>query len=351
MTERRKIRWLIAHYPAYLFIRTAKAFKLELEKMCPGEFDIEILTMAQYVEQYNKFHEFAEIPPSIEGLDSYRGNKPANAVQNKTWTEARKKWKTLFAALGDGEFELSQTQISIIGTYMDPSFNAIDLPFLFNDHDHVSRVLDGDIGDSLCNNIAEKTNIRGLAFTYSGGYRVIGANQKITNLSELAQTRLMTHTIHSDTLFAGIGANPLRKFNANENDLADMATDPNSAIETTYLRFAGSHVYKTDHSMFTTNILTGNKFWDSLTEAQQNAFRIAAKKTAKHERKWSIDDAKKYEDDAVNNGVEIVAISDEDRAQLQQASYATYDAERLVAQGIDPALVQSIIDAGNKTIH
>jgi TRAP-type C4-dicarboxylate transport system substrate-binding protein len=348
MTERRKIRWLIAHYPAYLFIRTAKVFAYELEKMCPGEFEIEILTMPEYVKKYNKFHEFIELPPSIPGLDK---EAPSNVGQSKTWPEVRKKWRALFAALGDGEFELSQTQVSIIGTYLDTNFSAIDLPFLFNDHDHVSRVLDGEIGDSLCNNVAEKTNIRGLAFTYSGGYRVIGANQKITNLSELAQTKLLTHTAHSSTLFAGVGANALHKFNANENELADAAVDSNSAIETTYLRFAGSHVYKTEHSMFTTSILTGNKFWGLLTEAQQNAFRIAAKKTAKHERKWSIDDAKRYEDEAVNNGVEIVAISDKDRAQLQKASAATYNNDHLNARGIDPALVQLIINSGNNTIH
>ena len=40
---RLKLKWLIAHHPQYLFVRTAKAFRDELEKRCPGEFDIEIL--------------------------------------------------------------------------------------------------------------------------------------------------------------------------------------------------------------------------------------------------------------------------------------------------------------------
>ena len=54
---RLKLKWLIAHHPQYLFVRTAKAFRDELEKRCPGEFDIEILTMKDYIEQYNEIPE------------------------------------------------------------------------------------------------------------------------------------------------------------------------------------------------------------------------------------------------------------------------------------------------------
>ena len=37
------LRWLIAHQPAYLFVRTAKAFAKELDKLLPGQFEIEVL--------------------------------------------------------------------------------------------------------------------------------------------------------------------------------------------------------------------------------------------------------------------------------------------------------------------
>jgi hypothetical protein len=40
----RKIRWLIAHQPQELFVRTARAFSEELNKHCAGELEVEILT-------------------------------------------------------------------------------------------------------------------------------------------------------------------------------------------------------------------------------------------------------------------------------------------------------------------
>jgi hypothetical protein len=344
MSDRRKIRWLIAHHPEYLFVRTAKAFQYELEKVCPKQFEIEILTMAEYADKYNKFHEFKRAAPGVPGLES---NNSANSVQVQTWKENNVKWQILFDALRDGEFELSQTQVSIIGGVLDKTYHAIDLPFIFNDHDHVSRVLDGEIGDRISAGLEKRTDIKGLAFTYSGGYRLIGSKQAITNLSELAQTKLLAHTRHSEVLFRGIGNNSvIHKMDNTVQELGDITNDTNTAVETTYLRFNGKHIYKTEHSMFTTSILTGSKFWNTLTAEQQDAFKSVAKKVAKIERKWSLADCKKYENEALAKGISIVDISNEDRATLKAASVDAYrDFESICP---DPALVQMIIDNGNE---
>jgi TRAP-type C4-dicarboxylate transport system substrate-binding protein len=341
MSNPRKIRWLIAHHPQHLFVRTAKAFQYELQKLCPNQFELEILTMQEYADKYDKFHEFKSIPPGVPGLETETENT------TQTWKENNTKWQVLFDALRDGEFELSQTQVSIIGGVLDKTYHAIDLPFIFNDHDHVTRVLDGEIGDRISEGLAKRTDIKGLAFTYSGGYRLIGSKQAITNLSELAQTKLLTHTRHSKVLFQGIGnTTVVPKMGATIQELGDAADANNTAVETTYLRFNGKHVYKTEHSMFTTSILTGTKFWNTLTTEQQDAFKLVAKKVAKIERRWSLEDCEKYEKEAEEKGISIVDISAEDRAKLKAASVDAYrDFESICP---DPALVQMIIDKGNE---
>lgn len=352
-TSRRTLRWVIAHHPVELFVRTAEKFKAELEKACPGEFDIEIHTMITYNNKYGKHPEFTLAPPNLTGLEHMDkefialDGKPSQFNFVNKWSELKTKWQGLFDGLRDGDFEITQTQVSIIGGNLDRNFHAVDLPFLFEDHDHVSRVLDGEIGDSMCAGLADRTNVRGLAFTYSGGYRVIGAKQEITNLSELATAKLLTHTAHSDQLFQNVGANTITKHRTDAGELADIAEQDNSAVETTYLRFSGNYVYKTEHSMYTTTILTGNSFWDTLTATQQEAFLKVAKIVARAEREWSIADAAKYEADAKNRGITIVDISEEDRAKLQSASKPVYD--NLDNLGIDKDLVNQIID--KRTLH
>jgi TRAP-type C4-dicarboxylate transport system substrate-binding protein len=62
---------------------------------------------------------------------------------------------------------------------------SLDMPFIFEDHDHATRVLEGEVGEFLLNKITEKSNVRGMAFTYSGGFRNILSSKKVSTLQGL----------------------------------------------------------------------------------------------------------------------------------------------------------------------
>ena len=130
MNNPRKVRWLIAHQPQDLFVRTAKAFKEELVKQGLTSIDLEILTYPEYCEKYTPI-------AGLELIDDYN---------NENFGQG---YDTFWKALEEGDIEMSQTQVGRIGDrYND--FDAIDLPFIFDNHDHVSRVLEGEIGQELC---------------------------------------------------------------------------------------------------------------------------------------------------------------------------------------------------------
>jgi TRAP-type C4-dicarboxylate transport system substrate-binding protein len=346
MSNKKTLRWVIAHHPVELFKRTAELFKQELQKECPNQFNVEIYTPGTYDNKFKTHPEFKIVPPYIKGLDvidntvtSLKEN--VELKKSKDGTEVKKKWVSFFNSLREGDFEISQTQVSVVGAYLNSNYHAIDLPYLFKDHDHVSKVLDGQIGDEMGNNLSVNTGVRGLAFTYSGGYRVIGAKKGITSLSDLSEMKLLTGTAHSDNLFNNVGAKSLRKNKVTVEDVADLSKGDNGAIETTYLRFAGKNVLKTNHSMFTTTILTGDKFWNTLTVEQQTAFRKIAKVVAREERKWSIADAAAYEANAKVNGVTITEISKSDIAKLQKSAKKVYS--NIETIGVNKSLVDSII--------
>ena len=62
---------------------------------------------------------------------------------------------------------------------------ALDMPFIFEDHEHATRVLEGEVGEFLLDKITEKSNVRGMAFTYSGGFRNVLSNKKVNSLKGL----------------------------------------------------------------------------------------------------------------------------------------------------------------------
>ena len=281
MKHPRKIRWLIAHQPQELFVRTARAFAEELNKTCAGELEVEILTYPEYREKYRAI-------PNLEILDQADVNID-DAITSF--------WQALF----DSEIEMSQIQVGQVGElYSD--FHALDMPFMFDDHDHVSKTLEGPIGQELCRNLGQKSGVTGLAFTYSGGYRVIGSNEPILTLDELKNKRIVVQNpITLGTTIESMGgtAVPVPPNLWNKYDL--LGKGEADAVETTYLRFNGKHVLKTNHSMFMTTIVVSNKFWDTLTAGQQEAFQKAALVASRKERDWSVQDGEKFERDAMAN--------------------------------------------------
>lgn len=304
MNQPRKVRWLIAHQPQELFVRTARAFSEELAKHCKDEIQIEILTYPEYCAQYNEI-------PNLDGIDR----------NDETHSKAM---DAFFNAMFDGQIEMSQMQVATIGElYSD--FHALDLPFLWEDHDHVTQTLEGPVGQELCANLGRRTGVTGLAFTYSGGYRVIGSNEPITSLDELQGLRVVVqHPLTLGTTIESIGAKAIpvppslwAKYDLIGKDQAD-------AVETTYLRFDGKHVLKTNHSMFMTSILISNKFWNTLTDSQKEAFQKAALYASRKEREWSVQDAEQFEKNAEANGVTITEISEEDRQALKKKAQITY---------------------------
>lgn len=346
MTQRRKVRWLIAHFPLELFVRAAKAFEEEIEQLCPGQFDIEIHTMNSWLNWYKDElteEQFAALgfnAPKIANLED--PSRTGGDKHHKTFTDLRGHWQLMFDLLKQQKFEMSQTQINIVGSHLDSKFHAVDLPYLFNDHDHVSRVLDGEIGQDLSDKVAENTGVRALGYTYSGGFRIIGSTDGIECLNDLDAKKFVSFTSPSSMMFKFANVKHLPRAYTTAQDIGDM-NEEGGAIETTYLRFAGKNVLKSNHSMFMTAILTSEDFLATLTEEQRDAFKEAAHRVAKVERIWSIEDAEKYEQQAEERGVKIVDISKDDELRLRAAALQVYKPQNLARMGIDGEIVKQII--------
>jgi TRAP-type transport system periplasmic protein len=293
MTEPRIIKWVIAHEPVHLFLRTAHAFASELERATQGRLQIEILTVEDYAQKYNSGMAF-------ENVDS------------------------VFEAMSNGDIDISQTSVSHFGR-INNNFMALDLPFLFRDHDHATRVFEGHIGKALCESLAHRSGIRGLAFTYSGGWRVIGSNDPITSLQELQgkRVRVSGNPVSYVTMNA-IGADPkphaLVGYGYDKIESGDL-----DATESTYLRFKGKHILKTGHSLFLTTIAVSKKFWDSLDAETQEFMKQAATQAAKIERQWSIEDCEKFERECVENGVTIHELTEQEIQELRTLTQSVYD--------------------------
>lgn len=288
-----KVRWLVAHEPEYLFIRTAEAFAKELDKVSGGRIEVEIITKKIFQEKYGK---------------EVKANNPMELIES-------------------GFIQMTQTQIHVYGERYVEDFKVLDMPFLFDNHDHATRVLEGPIGKELCRKLSVSSPLTGLAFTYSGGWRIIGSNKPITNLEELSKTKIRVNKnpVNFDAMEA-IGATPVKTIGMVEGYGYDkLDTGELDAVESTYLRFLGTSILKTNHSMFLTNISVNTEFLNSLEPELQEAFRSAAFLAARVERVESIEDAEVFERDCISKGVTIYDMPEDDRNKFRESMSGVYE--------------------------
>lgn len=151
-----KIRWVIAHEPLSLFVRAAEDFqKFVNEAQSAEKIEVEVMTLKQYADKYNN------------GV----------AVTKHD----------LLDLMEQGKIEMSQMYTTWLAEDIEHDMLALEMPFIFEDHEHAARVLEGPVGEGLLEKITEKSNVRGMAYTYSGGFRNIIANKKVSTLSDLAK--------------------------------------------------------------------------------------------------------------------------------------------------------------------
>jgi TRAP-type C4-dicarboxylate transport system substrate-binding protein len=306
------VKWVLAHEPIELFIRAAKVFSQEVNARAPGELDIEIMTMNEYSTKYK---------------DGVAVNK-----------------HSLVDLLDSGEIQMSQTYTITLGK-INRDFFALDLPFLFKDHDHASRVFEGEVGTSLLDSLQESRKIKGLAFTYSGGFRIIPGNETDARIEDLKGMRVRTsHSPVAIDTFKTLGADvvPMEL-----EELSDNLGQGNVTVgESTYPRvYALGHdkvskvINHTEHSLFLTSILIGTEFWNTLSPELQTVVSEAARAAAKYERAISIKDVGATQERCLADGIEVLRMSAEEQARFAKATKVVYDK---YADYFTPGLVEAI---------
>jgi TRAP-type C4-dicarboxylate transport system substrate-binding protein len=303
----KKITWLIAHEPRHLFERTANAFADKVKELTGGDVIVEPMSAVEY----------QTINPDFN----------------------QKSASDLFQAITDGKVQMSQTQVHQFARW-DANYRVFDLPYLFRDHDHATSVLEGEIGTAMNERLAKQSPMRGLAFTYSGGFRVFGSNEPVTSPKELIGKRIrVNHNPINSDFVSAVGGDPKQLFSYGYDEIAAGELD---VAETTYIRFLGKYVLKTEHNMFLTTIVISNQLWDSLTSSEQEAFSQAAIEAGRLERVWSIEDSEQFERNCEQNDVTITEVSDEDREYFRSLSHQVYEKW-------EPKFLPGLVDAIRNT--
>ena len=315
MSNTTKIRWVIAHEPLNLFLRAAEDFERRVnEQQSEHKIEVEIMTLSEYSQRYN------------DGV-----------VVTK---------HDLLDLMESGKIEMSQMYTTWLAEKYEQDFLVFDLPFLFKDHDHATRVLEGNIGETLLAKLTDKSNVRGLSFTYSGGFRQMISNKRVSTLEELAGTPVRSN--RNPVAQATISALGMKPVVAEVEDLRQVVVDGAAeGGETNYPRVyplrqneVTKTVIDTGHSLFLTSMIIGDRFWDSLSPAVQDVIKQAAVLAGREERAETIRDGDRAEQRLIaEEGANIVKWTQEQREAAKIALSGVYDQ---FSDTFTPGLVDSV---------
>lgn len=293
------IRWVIAHEPIDLFLRAAERFTKAVKEQTNGALDIEILSLTEYSEKYN---------------------------QGKKVTK-----HDLLQLMEDGVVEASQMYTTWLGHYNRDMF-VLDLPFLFRDHDHADRVLEGEIGEYILKGLEKTSAVTGLAFTYSGGFRIIPSQRELATVESFKGTKIRTarSPVAVDT-FKALGAEVIDSVELEEmNDAVKQGII--EAGESTFVRViplkqneAFGIVNDTAHSLFLTSIIIATKFWNTLDSNTQEIMKNAALDAARTERRESVAQIDDIIKDCADRNVPVIKMGEQETEKFVKATSVVYE--------------------------
>lgn len=242
--------------------------------------------------------------------------------------------KIAYDQIMNGEADISQLSVGRLGV------RVIDMPFLFRSYEHAEAVWRGPAGSKLLEQVAtgSQGKLRGFAFAYSGGYRMLVGEAAIRKVSDLSGLK-MRDTGGSSDLFGGLGVKFVKLDDADLAKTVPVALPATGKIdleeveinELAYLRQKYPEVAKklkyvnlTRHSMLVTSLVVNEKFFSSLTPAQQTLLSEEMSGLGAPERLLAVDFAKRNLARMTKEGVALVNLPAAEKQKFAKAAESVY---------------------------
>lgn len=183
-----------------------------------------------------------------------------------------------------GNADMTYTDSSYIATFM-PSAGMFSAGYIFNDYDHMTKVMNGEIGQQLFNEIAEEVGVRPL-FAYYMGSRTINLRSETPVMTPEDLKGVKLRMPNSEAwLYLGkaLGANPMplsfsELYTALQTGTVDGQDNPLTGTEEGKFYEVTKSVSLTNHTVGNTWPCINEKLWQELGPEYQEMLVAAFKK-------------------------------------------------------------------------
>lgn len=235
----------------------------------------------------------------------------------------------------------------------NPTYDVENIPFLFEDWDHLYRYLDGEPGKIITQKILDTLGVRNL------GYQVRGARQLTADRPEYSRDDLkglrmrLSETEPLLRIWGAVGASPLPiAFNELYTALqTKMVRAQENPVETIYgQKFyeVQDYMMETDHVLTISYFQASEKWFKTLSDADRNLLLECMKEAIAYGNEIAVNSIDKLKKEIVDNG--WMTIIPRDQIDIDSIRIpALAEVEKMVAEGkYDQKLYQMALDLKKK---
>ena len=233
--------------------------------------------------------------------------------------------KEVVEQVQSGAVQMTRVSLGIVGPVV-PDVNVFNLPFIFRDHAHMRKIIDGEIGQEILDKITNSNfNMVALAWM-DGGTRNLYTKKPVRDISDLKgmKIRVQGNPLFIDTVNAmggnGIAMATGEIFSALQTGVIDGAeNNPPTMLEHNHYQNAKFYTL-TEHLILPEPVVMAKTTWEKLTPEQQALVKKLAVEAQAEERvlwdKKSADSEAKLK----AGGVEFITLTPEQKKAFYDAT-------------------------------
>lgn len=228
--------------------------------------------------------------------------------------------------VSQGNLEMAVASFAPVVSYV-PSFEVMDIPFVYNSYEEAWLVLDSYVGTDLLKSM-EEYGLKGMAFMENGFRQVtssVGAIESMDDFSGL-KIRTMQNNNHM-AAFSALGANPTpvpfsELYMALSQKIADAQENPIANVTDKKLFEVQGYLSLTNHIYDAMPLVCNLDFFNSLPAEYQAVVQAGAIYGQEVSRFINLEREDLILADLEEQGMKINTVSDEVRAEMKEAAQA-----------------------------
>jgi tripartite ATP-independent transporter DctP family solute receptor len=210
-----------------------------------------------------------------------------------------------------------------------PQMNVLQLPYLYNDSDHMWRVLDGSIGEEFLE-MAQDYGYIGLSWYDAGARNFYSTTKPITCLEDFTgmKIRVQESDMMADIVEA-LGAVAVKTsyaevYSSLEQGIVDGAENNWPSYETMKHYEVAPYYTVDEHTRVPEMQICSKYIWEKLSEQDRDIIRSCAQESAIYERELWKNREEESMQIALDNGVQVYEMPTEERTRLREAMEGVY---------------------------